>query len=213
MPVLPGTSRFCGSWYNVPFPDPLACSKALAAGNIDLVQFRALNKEINEDCSNIMAGYAYCLGSMLCQPQLYYASLNSTIAVATAAFDSSSTTQSASSIAVGSQAASSTKPSAPMPAPTLAPTLAPHPHAIPAPARPTPVSTLWSNETTMPDEVCRFGAKHEKRCATPGAPSHNPPAIVAPYLKTKAYHDHTAVAPTSASGSSSIIPPPMENAA
>ncbi|KAL8828979.1 MAG: hypothetical protein Q9191_002283 [Dirinaria sp. TL-2023a] len=62
LPVIPGTSIYCSKWYNVTTPDPLACSKALAAGNIGIDQFRALNPSVNNECTNVMVGYAYCVG-------------------------------------------------------------------------------------------------------------------------------------------------------
>ena len=62
LPVLPGTSEHCGSWYNITTADPQACMEALAAGNINLAEFRSLNLMVNQECSNLMAGYAYCIG-------------------------------------------------------------------------------------------------------------------------------------------------------
>ncbi len=52
----------CTSWYNVTAPDPFACMEALSAGNINLAEFRSLNPLIDAQCSNIIAGYAYCIG-------------------------------------------------------------------------------------------------------------------------------------------------------
>lgn len=61
-PTLNGTNPACKKWYTVLASNNNACGDTLAQGGLPLELFRALNSDrVNEDCTNLMPGYAYCI--------------------------------------------------------------------------------------------------------------------------------------------------------
>lgn len=59
--TVAGTTKNCCTWYTVQSGD--TCDKIDAQFGISLAQFRAWNTYVNAGCTNIWAGYAYCVSS------------------------------------------------------------------------------------------------------------------------------------------------------
>ena len=63
-PTNDGASGSCAQWFTVSATkDERACTAALADGNISLDDFRKLNPFVNDKCTNLWMGTAYCVGS------------------------------------------------------------------------------------------------------------------------------------------------------
>ncbi|KAJ7826387.1 hypothetical protein B0H14DRAFT_2453139 [Mycena olivaceomarginata] len=58
-PTPSGTTPACSGWYLVRLND--ICHRILMRHGITLIDFQTLNPQVNDDCSNLWAGLAYCV--------------------------------------------------------------------------------------------------------------------------------------------------------
>ncbi|KAJ5436947.1 hypothetical protein N7445_007832 [Penicillium cf. griseofulvum] len=62
MNAVNGTNTNCGAWYTVVEGD--TCSRVSVANEISLMDFYFLNPEINNGCTNLILGEAYCVAAV-----------------------------------------------------------------------------------------------------------------------------------------------------
>jgi LysM repeat protein len=57
-----GTTKSCGRYYEVKTGD--TCADISVASSITLLEFLSLNQKLNDQCSNLLSGYAYCVAAV-----------------------------------------------------------------------------------------------------------------------------------------------------